>query len=314
MASARVGGGGWLKIFLRFGHPNTASSGSVSGNGSTATLDSSSAAAGLVTVSATRSDARGLNTPATAQVVVENPPTVSPEVRRLESRLALHSIYFPTAKPTLQNPEARTAGQQQTLFLCPPISRNIWSSSRTHLILGTHADPRGSVEYNQALSERRVERARQFLIDHGVPAANIETKAFGKEQNLTDAQVRDAVEQNPELTPEERQRILKNMRTIILASNRRVDVTLSTTGQQSVRQYPFNAAHSLTLLEQQRADSTNKAHRQEKGNGAAIKAERKYKLTKGRPSPPICRPFFVCRRVPQRNILPGARPQSKERF
>jgi len=88
------------------------------------------------------------------------------------------------------------------------------------------------------------------LIEHGVPAANIETKAFGKQRNLTDTQVRDAVEQNPELTPEERQRILKNMGTIILASNRRVDVTLSTTGQQSVRQYPFNAADSLTLLKQ----------------------------------------------------------------
>jgi hypothetical protein len=39
------------------------------------------------------------------------------------------------------------------------------------------------------------------------------------------------------------------MRTILLASNRRVDVTLSTTGEESVKQYPFNAADSLTLLE-----------------------------------------------------------------
>jgi hypothetical protein len=38
------------------------------------------------------------------------------------------------------------------------------------------------------------------------------------------------------------------MRTIIFASNRRVDVTLSTTGQTSVRQFPFNAADSLTLI------------------------------------------------------------------
>ena len=111
----------------------------------------------------------------------------------------------------------------------------------------THA---ASVEYNQALSERRVERTKRFLIEHGVPAANIETKAFGKQQNLTEAQVKDAVEQNPELTPEQRQRVLDNMTTILLASNRRVDITLSTTGQQSVRQYPFNAADSLTLIRQ----------------------------------------------------------------
>jgi hypothetical protein len=33
-----------------------------------------------------------------------------------------------------------------------------------------------------------------------------------------------------------------------MASNRRVDVTLSTTGQSSVRQFPFNSADALTLI------------------------------------------------------------------
>jgi hypothetical protein len=40
------------------------------------------------------------------------------------------------------------------------------------------------------------------------------------------------------------------MTTVMLASNRRVDITLSTTGQESIRQYPFNAADSLSLLKQ----------------------------------------------------------------
>lgn len=232
----------------------SASGGSLSGSGSTVALETSGVAAGPITVSATCSDSRGLNTPAAAQVMVENPPPVSPEVRRLESRLALHSIYFPTAKPSRENPDRGLLdSQQQTLItLAIDFEKYLELKPEAHLILGSHADPRGSVEYNQALSERRVDRARQFLTEHGVPAASIETKAFGKEQNLTDAQVRDAVEQNPELTPAERQRVLDNMTTIILASNRRVDITLSTTGQQSVRQYPFNAADSLTLLKQER--------------------------------------------------------------
>jgi hypothetical protein len=38
------------------------------------------------------------------------------------------------------------------------------------------------------------------------------------------------------------------MRTIVLASDRRVDITLSTTGQSSVRQFPFNAEDALTLI------------------------------------------------------------------
>ncbi len=41
---------------------------------------------------------------------------------------------------------------------------------------------------------------------------------------------------------------MKNLLTIRLANNRRVDVTLSTTGEQSVRRFPFNAKDALTLL------------------------------------------------------------------
>ncbi|MGD0791903.1 MAG: hypothetical protein ABR920_09045 [Terriglobales bacterium] len=46
------------------------------------------------------------------------------------------------------------------------------------------------------------------------------------------------------------------MTTILLASNRRVDITLSTTGQKSIREYPFNAADSLTLLQQKGTKKT----------------------------------------------------------
>jgi outer membrane protein OmpA-like peptidoglycan-associated protein/opacity protein-like surface antigen len=239
----------------------TASGGSISGSGHSAALDTSGASSGLITVGAICSDSRGLETPATAMVMVENPPLVSPEVRRLEGRLALHSIYFPTAKPTPDHPEGGLlASQQQTLVsLADDFQKYLGLKPDAHLILKSHADHRGSVEYNQALSERRVDRTRQFLIEHGVPAANLETKALGEEQNLSEAQVRDAVEQNPELTPEERQRVLDHMRAIVLASNRRVDVTLSTTGQESAREFPFNAADSLTLIKAEETKRTPSA-------------------------------------------------------
>jgi hypothetical protein len=53
---------------------------------------------------------------------------------------------------------------------------------------------------------------------------------------------------NPDLSAGERQKIEGNLHTIVWANNRRVDVSLNTTGQQSVRQYPFNAKDSLALL------------------------------------------------------------------
>ena len=56
------------------------------------------------------------------------------------------------------------------------------------------------------------------------------------------------VDTNPELSPEERARIMKKEQIIVWASNRRVDITLSTTGQTSVKQFPFNAADSLSLI------------------------------------------------------------------
>jgi len=184
------------------------------------------------------------------------PPPPLPDVAAIEKRLALHSVYFATAKPTVDNPDAGLlASQEKTLTaLASDFLVYLQVKPDARLTLEGHADPRGSVEYNQALSERRVDRVKRFLVGQGVPDANIQTKAFGEQRNLTDAQVKAAVERNPELSPEDRQRVLKNMRTIILASNRRVDITLSNPGQasqESVREYPFNAADSLTLLKEE---------------------------------------------------------------
>ncbi len=233
----------------------SASSGTISGNGNSATLNTGGAAPGKITVNASCSDQRGLSTPAMAEVSVENPPPpppppVSPEVRALEARLALHSVYFPTAQPTKANPKGGLVRSQQgtLITLAADFKKYLESKPEAKLTLEGHADVRGSAEYNQALSERRVERTKSFLVEQGVPAGSIETKAFGAQQQLTADQVKNAVEQNTELTPGERKRILKNERTIILASNRRVDVTLSTTGQESVRQFPFSSTDSLTLI------------------------------------------------------------------
>ncbi|HYB61412.1 MAG TPA: OmpA family protein [Methylomirabilota bacterium] len=172
------------------------------------------------------------------------------EVKMLETRLALRSVFFPTAQPTAENPNAGlVASQQATLqALAADFKKYLEYKPDAHLILNGHADPRGSTEYNGALSDRRVATAKQFLIDQGIPPANIETHGFGSQQDLTADQVKELVAQNPDLSAADRQKALKNLAVIVLAQNRRVDVVLSTTGEQSVRQFPFNAADSMTLL------------------------------------------------------------------
>jgi hypothetical protein len=183
-------------------------------------------------------------------VMIENPPPPNPQIQVLESRLNLHSIYFVTAAPHPSNPQGGLLpSQQKTLIaLATDFKAYLQLKPEAHLILGGHADHRGTVEYNQALTERRVSRVKAFLVEQGVPVEDIDTKAFGKEDNLTTEQVQGEIENNPELSPEERQRALKNIVVIRMASNRRVDVTLSTTGQSSVRQFPFNSTDSLTLI------------------------------------------------------------------
>ena len=71
---------------------------------------------------------------------------------------------------------------------------------------------------------------------------------MGDEHPLTKDAVKQLVQSNPELTDEERAKILRNITTIYLAQNRRVDITLANTGQQSVQLYPFNAHDAGTLL------------------------------------------------------------------
>jgi outer membrane protein OmpA-like peptidoglycan-associated protein len=248
----------------RLTYSYAASAGNIAGDTAAATLDTRGAQPGTITVTCNVGDDR--NPPLTASslttVTVQSPPPPPPpDFVAIERRLALHSVYFATAKPTIENPDAGLlASQEKTLkALASDFLIYLQNKPDAHLTLEGHADPRGSMEYNQGLSERRVDRVKRFLIEQGVPAANLQTKAFGKQENLTDTQVKQAVERNPELSPEDRQRVLGNMRTIILASNRRADITLTNTGQasqESVREYPFNAADSLTLLQEEGTKKT----------------------------------------------------------
>lgn len=241
----------------------TATSGTVSGSGASASLNTAGATPGPITVGATCTDSRGLTGQGSTQVMIENPPPPppNPEIVRLEGRLTLHSIYFPTAMPPLGRDPLRglLASQKQTLTaLATDFKSYLELKPEAHLVLGGHADHRGSVEYNQHLTERRVNATKLFLVQQGVPEDHIDTKAFGKEDNLTTEQVTDAINNNPELSTEERARVLKNIVIIRMASNRRVDVTLTTTGQTSVRQFPFNSTDSLTLIGGREADMMKK--------------------------------------------------------
>jgi OOP family OmpA-OmpF porin len=56
------------------------------------------------------------------------------------------------------------------------------------LIVSGHTDRIGSEAYNQALSERRANAVRSFLIDSDIPANAVSAAGYGKSQPVTTPQ------------------------------------------------------------------------------------------------------------------------------
>jgi outer membrane protein OmpA-like peptidoglycan-associated protein len=225
------------------------SGGEVRGTGASAKFDTHGLKAGRYSVTGHVDDGRGGTADCQLAIELQEPPP-PPRMVELEKRLDLHSIYFQTARPSTANPNGGlvTSQEQILLTLATDFKEYLQFRPDAHLILGGHADERGSQEYNKALTERRVERTRNYLIQHGVPAKAIETRSFGKDDNLSAKQVKEQMEENPDLTPADRKQMLSNLQVMVLANNRRVDVALSTTGQQSTHRYPFNAKDYLALI------------------------------------------------------------------
>src|SRR5258708_10402199 len=90
---------------------------------------------------------------------------------------------------------------------------------------------------------------KRLLGQQGVPELSIDVQAFGKKDNLTREQVQHLLEQSPDLSAQTLETVTKRLGNIVLAYNRRVDLTLSSTCQESAREYPFNAEDFAALAE-----------------------------------------------------------------
>jgi outer membrane protein OmpA-like peptidoglycan-associated protein len=161
------------------------------------------------------------------------------------------SVYFPTDRPrSIKSDAALLASEKETLkSIADAFQEYLSYQPDARLVLSGHADKRGQQNYNRPLSERRANLAKKFLVDQGVPEAAIETQAFGEEQNLTVDQVKQQVEQDPSLSPEERQKALQKIQTLVYAYNRRVDITEKPNGQESAREYPFKSQDFAALID-----------------------------------------------------------------
>jgi hypothetical protein len=107
-----------------------------------------------------------------------------------------------------------------------------------------HADVRGPKKYNLALSEMRAELVKNYLVSQGIAGDKIETRAEGKDSQLDEQRVENLQSQDPQ-KPQKWMNSRK--KATWLAYNRRVDIILEPSGQESFEAYPNDAPDARVL-------------------------------------------------------------------
>lgn len=82
-------------------------------------------------------------------------------------------VYFDFDSDKL-NAKAREVLDAQAAFLT--------ANETARVLVAGHTDERGNQAYNLALGERRAAAVRAYLLDKGVPQANVEIISFGEER------------------------------------------------------------------------------------------------------------------------------------
>jgi peptidoglycan-associated lipoprotein len=119
----------------------------------------------------------GGSTDATARVTISTPVPVA-EVPKTSSfdqlfTQEVRDAYFDLDSAEIR-PDAREALQKTASFLK--------GYPQAHVTIEGHCDERGSTEYNLALGDRRANAVKQYLVNLGIPAANLNTVSYGKEK------------------------------------------------------------------------------------------------------------------------------------
>jgi peptidoglycan-associated lipoprotein len=113
------------------------------------------------------------------KVVEAKPVEPPPEVKvRIEDLLAkIQDVYFDYDKHAIRS-DAETTLQSNAIAL-----REILKQFPGYkLMIEGHCDERGSDEYNLALGDERAKNAREFLVNLGLPADQLQTVSYGKEK------------------------------------------------------------------------------------------------------------------------------------
>lgn len=157
--------------------------------------------------------------------------------------VVLQSVFYPTDYPDKKHPQVGLVRSQQLVLatLASGFKKYLEYDPDAKLSVEAYADIRGGKTYNQDLSERRVERIKQYLVDQGISADKIQTAAYGKDRPLEKTTVKDLEATNPNKAPKGRE---KNATGNWYAYNRRADIVLLPSGKKSAQFFPHSADDS----------------------------------------------------------------------
>ena len=132
-------------------------------------------------------------TPPPAPPQAESPPTPPPAPPEppapppAETRVEFEPVYFDFDSFALRD-DARRALDQN--------ARVLRDNSGARITIEGHCDERGTVEYNQALGEKRAQAARDYLVAAGIDDSRIQIISYGKERPSADGHDESAWQQN----------------------------------------------------------------------------------------------------------------------
>ncbi len=142
----------------------TASSGTVSGSGNTATLSTNGAAPGTITISATCTDSRGLTGQASTQATVENPPPPPPKAAKLSQ------CDFPNEKKPWRVDNTCKA-------ILDDVAKNLQQNPDSKLVIVGNAEP---AEKRKNLAAERAVDSKFYLTEgeakQGIDPSRIEVR------------------------------------------------------------------------------------------------------------------------------------------
>lgn len=149
-------------------------------------------ASGEVTTSAATETSSTATTTATSSTAAETAEAAEEQLspaEQLKRDLAKVGtiVLFDFDSSELSSHAQRTLDRQAAFLQARPQAR---------IIIGGHADERGTREYNLALGERRASAARDYLVSKGVDSARIRIVSYGKERPIAVGSNENAWRQN----------------------------------------------------------------------------------------------------------------------